>query len=113
MRLGPLRVRALVLVFFFLKDGPKFVPWLARNLGKPTGSHVGEVLNRMWASLGGFIRTQAIVSAVDAVLIGVGLVVLGVPLAFALAVLAVLDPDVSEDGPLVSLLEFVPCSVPV
>mgnify|MGYP002653170226 CR=1 FL=1 len=27
--------------------------------------------------------------------------------------LELLDPDVSEDVPLVSLLEFVPCSVPV
>ena len=81
---------ALVLVFFFLKDGPKFVPWLARNLGKPTGSHVGEVLNRMWASLGGFIRTQALVSFVDAALIGIGLVILDIPLAGVLIVITFL-----------------------
>ncbi|PZU43762.1 MAG: hypothetical protein DI571_08355 [Arsenicicoccus sp.] len=41
----------------------------------------------MWTTLGGFIRTQAIVSAVDAVLIGIGLLVLQVPLALTLAVL--------------------------
>ena len=37
--------------------------------------------------LGEFIRTQAIVSLVDAMLIGIGLLVLGVPLALPLAVL--------------------------
>ena len=79
-----------VLVFFFLKDGPKFVPWLDRSVGKPSGTHLGEVLLRMWNSLGGFIRTQAIVSFVDAALIGVGLFVLGVPLAGVLVVVTFL-----------------------
>ena len=50
-------------------------------------SAMAEVLQRMWATLGGFIRTQALVSFVDAVLIGIGLVILGVPLAYALAIL--------------------------
>ena len=81
---------ALILVFFFLKDGPKFVPWLDRTVGKPSGTHIGEVLTRMWNSLGGFIRTQAIVSFVDAALIGAGLFILGVPLAGVLVVITFL-----------------------
>ncbi|MFT4089067.1 MAG: AI-2E family transporter [Gordonia sp. (in: high G+C Gram-positive bacteria)] len=81
---------ALVLVFFFLKDGPKFLPWINRTTGAPTGSHISEVLLRMWNTLGGFIRTQAIVSAVDASLIGIGLVVLNVPLAGVLIVITFL-----------------------
>ncbi|WP_232017085.1 AI-2E family transporter [Gordonia insulae] len=81
---------ALILVFFFLKDGPKFVPWLDRTVGKPSGTHIGEVLSRMWNSLGGFIRTQAIVSFVDATLIGAGLFILQVPLAGVLVVITFL-----------------------
>lgn len=77
----------LVLVFFFLKDGPKFIPWLNRSVGHPGASHVGEVLTRMWQTLGGFIRTQAIVSAVDAGFIGLGLIILQVPLAGVLIIL--------------------------
>src|SRR5699024_9900930 len=46
-----------------------------------------EVLTRTWNTLAGFIRTQAIVSFVDAFFIGLGLVLLGVPLAFVLAVI--------------------------
>lgn len=80
-------VLVLVLLFFFLKDGPQFLPFVRRVAGERAGGHLTEVATRSWVTLGGFIRTQAIVSAVDAVLIGIGLAVLGVPLAFALAVL--------------------------
>ena len=77
----------LFLTFFFLKDGPKFLPWLRRTSGAPASEHIAEVLSRIWSTLGGFIRTQALVSLIDAVLIGAGLVILGVPLAYALAII--------------------------
>ncbi|MEE2035306.1 AI-2E family transporter [Rhodococcus chondri] len=77
----------LVLTFFFIKDGPRFLPWLHRVSGSRAGTHLDEVLTRMWSTLGGFIRTQALVSLIDAVFIGIGLVILGVPLAPVLAIL--------------------------
>lgn len=77
----------LVLSFFFLKDGEKFLPWVRRTTGSNTGWHLTEVLSRTWNTLAGYIRAQAIVSLIDAVIIGGGLVILGVPLAFVLAVL--------------------------
>lgn len=80
-------VLALLLSFFFVKDGPRFLPMLRRAAGAGPGGHLTEVLARMWRTLGGFIRAQAIVSLVDAVLIGVGLLLLGVPLWLPLAVL--------------------------
>ena len=80
----------LVLTFFFVKDGPRFLPWLRGVTGRRAGRHLTEVLTRAWVTLGGFIRTQAIVSFVDAFFIGIGLVILGVPLAWALAVLTFL-----------------------
>ncbi|MEV6430650.1 AI-2E family transporter [Nocardia sp. NPDC051463] len=80
-------VLVLTLSFFFIKDGPRFMPWLHSTLGSRTGRHLEEVLNRIWVTLGGFIRTQALVSLIDAVFIGAGLVILGVPLALVLAVI--------------------------
>ena len=77
----------LILTFLFLKDGRRFLPWLRRLAGPSVGTHLAEVLGRAWATLGGFIRTQALVSAIDAVFIGLGLVLVGVPLALPLAVL--------------------------
>ena len=78
---------ALILVFFFLKDGPRFLPWMKRSIGERVGVPVTEVFLRCWGVLGSFIRTQALVSLVDAVLIGGGVLILGVPLALPLAVL--------------------------
>ncbi|WP_406232230.1 AI-2E family transporter [Nocardia sp. NBC_01009] len=80
-------VLVLTLSFFFIKDGPRFMPWLHNTLGSRTGRHLEEVLSRIWATLGGFIRTQALVSLIDAIFIGAGLVILGVPLALVLAVI--------------------------
>lgn len=77
----------LVLTFFFLKDGDRFLPWLRSVVGRRAGWHLTEWLTRSWITLGGFIRAQAIVSLVDAVFIGLGLVIVGVPMALALAVL--------------------------
>lgn len=80
-------VITLILTFFFLKDGRRFAPWLRGLTGSRVGPHLVEVAGRSWATLGGFIRTQALVSLIDAVLIGAALVVVGVPLAVPLAIL--------------------------
>ncbi|MFZ2530009.1 MAG: AI-2E family transporter [Rhodococcus sp. (in: high G+C Gram-positive bacteria)] len=77
----------LVLTFFFIKDGTRFVPWLHTVGGGRAGRHLEAVLVRMWDTLGGFIRTQALVSFIDAFFIGLGLVILGVPLAPVLAII--------------------------
>lgn len=76
----------LVLTFFFLKDGTGFLPLVRRATGPNVGWHLTELLTRIWNTLAGFVRTQAIISLVDAVFIGIGLVFLQVPLAFVLAV---------------------------
>ncbi|QPK83918.1 AI-2E family transporter [Corynebacterium qintianiae] len=77
----------LVLTFFFLKDGHRFLPWLRGATGGRTGLHATELLTRGWNTLSGFIRAQAIVSLVDSFFIGVGIWLVGVPMAFTLAVI--------------------------
>lgn len=76
-----------VLTFFFLKDGHRFLPWLRSATGGRSGLHATELLTRAWNTLSGFIRAQAIVSMVDAVFIGVGIWLVGVPMAFTLSVI--------------------------
>jgi predicted PurR-regulated permease PerM len=77
----------LILTFFFLKDGRRFAPWMRGLTGARAGAHLVEVSARAWVTLGGFIRTQALVSLIDAVLIGAALVIVQVPLAIPLAIL--------------------------
>ena len=76
----------LIITFFMLKDGHRFVGWLRGIVGRRAGFHASELLTRMWNTLSGYIRTQAIVSFVDALFIGLGVLLLGVPLAFPIAV---------------------------
>nr|WP_246049108.1 AI-2E family transporter [Corynebacterium tapiri] len=80
----------LVLSVFFLKDGHHFLPFLRGVMGRRAGWHATEVLTRSWETLGGYIRAQAIVSAIDAIVIGIGLYFIGVPMAFTLAVITFL-----------------------
>lgn len=92
----------LVLSFFFIKDGPKFLPWMHKFLGGRSGRHFEEVLVRVWQVLGGFIRTQALVSFIDAFFIGLGLVILGVPLWGVLTALTFLGGFIPMVGAFVA-----------
>ncbi|MDO5097490.1 MAG: AI-2E family transporter [Corynebacterium sp.] len=80
-------VLMLILTFFFLKDGTRFLPMIRKATGPNVGWHLTELLTRVWNTLAGFIRAQAIVSLVDAIFIGIGLIILNVPLALVLAVI--------------------------
>ena len=76
-----------VLTFFFLKDGHRFLPWLRGATGGRTGLYATELLTRAWNTLSGFIRAQAVCSLVDAIVIGTGIAIVGVPMAFTLAII--------------------------
>ncbi|WBB80983.1 AI-2E family transporter [Micromonospora sp. WMMD882] len=80
-------VLALFLMFFFLKDGPRFLPWLGRQLPGRLATDVPVVAARSWDTLGAFVRSQAFVGLLDAVFIGLGLWFVGVPLVLPLAAL--------------------------
>ncbi|MFF0275348.1 AI-2E family transporter [Streptomyces sp. NPDC004330] len=93
-------VLALFLMFFFLKDGPRFLPWLARQLPGRLATDATTIAERGWDTLGAFVRSQAAVGLLDAVLIGIGLWVLGVPLVLPLAVLTFVSAFVPIIGAL-------------
>jgi len=93
---------SLVLCFFYLKDGPKFLPWMGGLVGPRAAPHVSAIAQRSWVTLSGFIKAQAAVGLVDAVFIGIGLAVLGVPLALPLAVLVFFGAFIPIIGAVVS-----------
>jgi len=80
----------VVVLFFFLKDGPQIWEFLLRPLEGARYERGRRVGVSTVSTLGGYIRGTAIVAAVDAVFIGIGLAVVGVPLAMPLAVLVFL-----------------------
>ncbi|MDP9385391.1 MAG: AI-2E family transporter, partial [Actinomycetota bacterium] len=81
---------AVIVLFFFLKDGERlwngllgFVPGRHRA-GVRVGGEGG------WSGLGSFLRAQTLVALFDAVFIGLALVIVGVPLALPLTVITFL-----------------------
>lgn len=77
----------LVLLFFLLKDGDRIWRWLVSLAPRARRPDVEELGSRSWTALGGFLRGQTIVALFDAVLIGLALVVIGVPFVIPLALL--------------------------
>lgn len=80
----------LVALFFVLKDGPRLWAGVADFVPSRFRSDVDEVAGVLWWTLGAYFRGQVMVALFDAVFIGLGLWVLGVPLAFPLAVVVFL-----------------------
>ncbi|KFG71951.1 AI-2E family transporter [Streptomyces mutabilis] len=93
-------VLGVFLMFFFLKDGPRFLPWLGRQLPGRLATDVPAVALRSWETLGSFVRSQALVGLLDAVFIGLGLWILDVPLVLPLAVLTFVSAFVPIVGAL-------------
>ncbi len=80
-------VLVLVASFFYLKDGDRFAHTLLQLVPGRYQADVRMIGQRTWVTLGEFLRSQLIVAVVDAVLIGLGLLLLGVPLALPLTTL--------------------------
>jgi predicted PurR-regulated permease PerM len=81
---------SLVLTFFFVKDGDRIGDWIARQAGEGVSEELRAVGRRAFDTLGAYLRGVALVGLVDAVLIGIGLALVGVPLAVPLAFLVFL-----------------------
>jgi predicted PurR-regulated permease PerM len=95
-------ILAIALLYFVLRDGAEFWQWILRRLPPDTRPAADRAGRRAWAVLGGFVRGTVLIAAIDAVLIGIGLWLLGVPLAFALAVVVFLGAFVPFVGAFVS-----------
>ncbi|MGW1009643.1 AI-2E family transporter [Streptomyces termitum] len=80
-------VLALLLIFFFLRDSDRAAGALRSLVPAGTGDTAEAMARRAFEAVEGFMRGTTLVAAVDAVLIGVGLLVLDVPGAIGLAAL--------------------------
>jgi predicted PurR-regulated permease PerM len=95
-------VLAVALLYFILRDGRAL--WRGIVALVPPGSRasVDSAGQRAWEVLGGYVRGTALIAAIDATLIGLGLWILGVPLVFALSVLIFLGAFIPFVGATIS-----------
>jgi predicted PurR-regulated permease PerM len=78
---------ALVLLFFLLKDGRRMADWATARLPERNRDRARDAARSGWSALARYARGTVAVAAIDAVGIGLGLVIIGVPLALPLALL--------------------------
>ncbi len=93
---------SLVLVFFFLKDGPQLWEGVLSLLPTDRREDLDKDGRAAFASLSGFVRAQALVATIDAIGIGLAVALVGVPLALPIAVLTFVLAFVPVLGAIVS-----------
>jgi len=80
----------LFATIFFIKDGRQIWTWLVRLFPRGSRERIAGAGERAWRTLISYVHATIAVAFVDAVGIGVGAAILGVPLALPLAVLVFL-----------------------
>ncbi|MFI2646805.1 MULTISPECIES: AI-2E family transporter [Micromonospora] len=95
-------VLVLFATFFFLRDGSKIWRFLVRLLPVKARWKVDDAGRASWATLGAYVRATVLVAFIDAVGIGIFLVVFDIPFAFPLAALVFLGAFIPIVGAFLS-----------
>lgn len=88
----------VVVLFFFMKDGPKIWGFLERPFTGEQFERAQRVGAKAVSTMGGYVRGTATVALVDALGIGVSIYFLGVPLAVPLSVIVFISAFVPLVG---------------
>lgn len=80
-------VLIVVLCFFFLKDGERLSNWVLELFHEDRQPILHEVGVRSWSALSSYVQGVFLVASLDAVLIGIAIIAVGVPVALPLIVL--------------------------
>jgi predicted PurR-regulated permease PerM len=89
---------ALFSLIFLLYDGPQVWEFLLRGAPRQRRERVDVAGRRAFASLVGYVRATVLVAIVDALGIGLGLAIVGVPLVVPLAALVFLGAFIPTVG---------------
>lgn len=81
-------VLALVLTFYFVNDGTGMWNWFLAKVPPDRAGVIDAAGQQLMATLRNWLRGMAVAGLFDGVAIGIALLILGVPLVFALALLA-------------------------
>lgn len=95
-------VLTLFVTIFFLAGGEKIWSWLMLGVPGQVRQRVDVAGRRGFASLVAFVRATAAVAVVDAVGVGIGLAILGVPLAIPLSTLVFLGAFIPIFGAVIT-----------
>jgi predicted PurR-regulated permease PerM len=100
-------VLGLILSFFALKDGDRFLAFVRTQVPDDRVDLVSRIGQRAWRTLGGYLRGAATLGVVEGTIIGVTLWLVGADLAVPMAVLTFIAAFVPFVGAIVAALVAV------
>ncbi|MFD2044361.1 AI-2E family transporter [Ornithinibacillus salinisoli] len=99
---------ALVLIpfflFFMLKDGDKFVPFITKIFSKKKAANLRSLLRKMDDVLTSFIQGQLIVSFCVGILLFIGYLIIDLPYSLTLAIFGMVMNVIPFVGPFLSVI---------
>jgi predicted PurR-regulated permease PerM len=95
-------ILAVALLYFVLRDGRELWRSILGRMSASRAPAVERAGERAWDVLSGYIRGTALIAAIDATLIGIGLWLLGVPLVIPLSILIFLGSFIPFVGATIS-----------
>jgi predicted PurR-regulated permease PerM len=93
---------ALLLTFFMLRDGRRFVDWAIAKAPTERRSALARAAERGWTTLGGYLRGAALLGLVEAITIGLALFLAGGSLVVPVMILTFVAAFVPIAGAIVA-----------
>lgn len=95
-------VLGLIVTFFALKDGNRFLGWVRDQLPEERRELAARLAAQAWRTLGGYLRGAALLGLVEGVVIAVTLTLVGAELAIPMALVTFLAAFVPVVGAIVA-----------
>src|SRR5688572_20592707 len=95
-------VLGLIVTFFALKDGDRFLVWARQQLPEPRRELATRLAAQAWRTLGGYLRGAALLGLVEGIAIAVALTLVWSELAIPLALVTFLAAFVPGFGAIVA-----------
>ncbi|AQY50225.1 hypothetical protein PWEIH_03856 [Listeria weihenstephanensis FSL R9-0317] len=92
-----------LVLFYLLKDGKKLPDYLLRMLPVNSRAHTRQVLHESNGQISSYIRGQIIVSFCIGILLFIGYLIIGLPYALTLAIIAACTSIVPYLGPAIAI----------
>jgi predicted PurR-regulated permease PerM len=92
----------LFCLLFILVDGANIWAWVVRIFPRNARAAIDGAGRAGWETLGNFARVQILVATIDAIGIGLGAVIIGVPMAIPIAILVLLGSFIPIVGAVVT-----------
>ncbi|WP_347861414.1 AI-2E family transporter [Salimicrobium sp. PL1-032A] len=94
-------------LFFFLKDGRKFVPFLTKPFSGEKREEATSLFRKLDATISAYIIGQATVAFVDGVLMYIGYLIIGLDYALVLGLFVVVTAIIPFFGPIIGVVPAV------